>query len=72
MEVQGSIAGALIPIWIRGAGLVAGVLAWLKAPEATMRRDDAPRSTYSSPYAAASQPGVRYSLPRTSVSRSLL
>jgi hypothetical protein len=59
MEVQGSFAGALIPMWILGTGRVAGVLAWPKAPPATMSRGEDPRPIYSPSCTAASQPGMR-------------
>lgn len=45
MEMQSSIGG-LIPIWILGAPLVAGLVLWITMPKAATRHDTELRSTY--------------------------
>jgi hypothetical protein len=57
MEMLSSIGG-LIPLWILGAPLVAGLIAWMSAPKTTTRHDaDSP---WRYPAAAgASSPGIR-------------
>jgi hypothetical protein len=47
MDMQGSIGG-LIPLWILGAPLVAGLIEWMRMPKTTTRNDADTRSGFSS------------------------
>ena len=53
MDIQSSIGG-LIPLWILGAPLVAGLIEWMRMPKTTTRHDADMRSGHTSGAMASS------------------